>query len=50
MENNEEIFDKCMKEAIKIGRKYMPNKEITSVPTVEEWQLALELFKGKIEK
>jgi hypothetical protein len=43
--NNEEIFDLCLKEAIRIGRKYMTYPpESKDEPTKQEWDLALILF------
>jgi len=45
-----ELFDKCIKEAIKIGRPYMKYvPESIKEPTKEEWALALALFKHKLE-
>lgn len=38
------LFDECVEQAIKMGRKYMQRKEITKEPNDEEWQLALLLF------
>lgn len=40
----EEVFDECVKVAIKIGRKYMKDKKITKEVTSEEWKLALILL------
>lgn len=47
---NEELFDDCIKEAIKIGRKYMlyPT-ENESDPTQQEWDLALILFQNRLK-
>jgi len=48
--NKEEFFDRCIYDAIKMGRKYMGKTDGTGVtaesaiPTKEEWQLALLLF------
>lgn len=40
-----ELFDKCVKQAIELGRKYMlyPPENIEQ-PTQQEWDLALILF------
>lgn len=43
-------FDECVREAISLGRKYMnypPENKIE--PTQQEWDLALILFKDKLE-
>lgn len=46
-----ESFDECIKEAMEIGRKYMKNHDYLEKdqPTNEEWNLALVLFKHKLE-
>lgn len=47
--NKEELFDECIKEAIKIGRKYMLYQpESDKEPTKQEWDLALVLFQDKL--
>jgi len=49
MENEEQFFDKCLERAIKMMRKYMPNKEKDFV-RVEELALAVELFLIEVKK
>lgn len=46
-----EIFDKCIKEAIELGRPYMRKYDYDeeTKPTEHEWQLALILFKHRLE-
>lgn len=44
-----DLFDECLKEAIEIGRKYMSDY-IDNQPTQQEWDLALLLFKHKLEE
>lgn len=48
--NKQELFDKCIKEAISLGRKYMwlPDVDQTQ-PTKQEWELALILFKKELK-
>lgn len=41
-----QIFDKCMKEAIKLGRPYMTKYD--TEPTQQEWDLALIIFQHKL--
>lgn len=48
MKTREKIFDECINEAIKMGRKYMFDKKITDIPTEEEWSLAMVLFSKRI--
>ena len=46
-----QLFGTCVKDAIKIGRKYMKNKiieEEKDFPTKEEWNLALALFQKRL--
>ena len=45
--NKQEIFDECVEEAMKFGEKYMEISD-SNIPTIEEWQLALLLFKKRI--
>lgn len=44
----EEEFDDCVRIAIQLGKKYMPDG--THHPTTEEWNLALLLLKEKCER
>ena len=37
-------FDDCVKEAIRLGRKWMNNTEKSNRPTREEWALAVALY------
>jgi len=47
--NKEELFDECVKEAIKIGRKYLEYGDMSGeLPTQQEWDLALILFENKL--
>lgn len=44
-----ELFDECIKEAIRIGRKYMVYPPISeNEVTQQEWELALILFQNKL--
>ena len=42
--NRQELFDKCIEEAMKLGRKYMIEYLDNKTPTQQEWDLALLLF------
>lgn len=46
----QQLFDECIKQAIKLGRKYMDEYDYSSpeIPTKEEWQLALVIFQSKL--
>lgn len=44
-----EDFDDCVKEAIRLGRKYMQIVDDDPKPRKEEWDLALILFKYKLK-
>ena len=50
--NKKELFDKCIKEAIELGREHMnPYIDLEeNRPTQQEWDLALLLFKLWIER
>ncbi len=49
--SKKEVFDECIKEAIKMGREYMgrQREEDLLIPTKEEWALALVLFKEDLK-
>ena len=46
--NRKELFDECVKEAIELGRKYVEGYASDDLPTIQEWELALLLFKKRI--
>ena len=46
----ENAFDESIKEAIKLGRKYMKTYNKAVEPTQQEWELALILFKNKLNE
>lgn len=46
--SKEIIFDRCVEEAIQMGRKHMVMKDLSKIPTKEEWQLALILFQEEL--
>lgn len=48
--NMEELFDKCVKDAVKLGRKHMVNPESGDKLMKEEWYLALVLFGKRLEE
>ena len=47
---HKEIFNECVKKAIKLGRSWMKINEKAPYPTKEEWQLAIMLFNRELNK
>ncbi len=45
---NKELFDKCIAEAIEIGRPHL--RVYDDLPTQQEWDLALILFQEQLRK
>ena len=48
--DNKELFDGCLKEAIRIARPHMLYMTAEQEPTQQEWDLAMVLFKKKLEE
>ncbi|MCH7534273.1 MAG: hypothetical protein IH948_00725 [Bacteroidetes bacterium] len=46
---NRSLFRSCVKDAIRIGRRYMIYSPTGSGPTQQEWELALVLFKHRLK-
>ncbi len=45
------LFDECVKDAIELGRRYSDYPaELEDIPTTQEWDLALILFKQRLEQ
>jgi len=46
--NKKELFNKCVRDAIRIGRKYMNKYATEEEPTQQEWALALVIFQYEL--